>query len=152
HIVSLSGNQVTLSVDCSAGFYVRSLAHDLGVRLGIGAHLTALRRTRTGDFSIDRALTLDVLERNPAGAATALVPMSAASASWPSVALTADGIVRVGHGQDVRTIDHEPSALSPQPFVRSPQPFVRLLDSRGELLAIAEPTTSGTLHPSVVLM
>jgi len=151
-IVNLEGDHVTLSVDCSAGFYIRSLAHDLGVRLGMGAHLTALRRTRIGDFMLDRALALDALEQNPAAAAQALVPLSGALASWPSVVLTTDGVVRVSHGQDVRLIDHAPSAHSSQPFVCSPQPFVRLLDSKGELLAIAEPTPSGALHPSVVLM
>ena len=46
----------TLRVDCSAGFYVRSLAHDLGERLGTGAHLAALRRTRSGDFTLDDAI------------------------------------------------------------------------------------------------
>ena len=175
-IVNLEGDHVTLSVDCSAGFYIRSLAHDLGVRLGMGAHLTALRRTRIGDFMLDRALALDALEQNPAAAAQALVPLSGALASWPSVVLTTDGVVRVSHGQDVRPIDHAPTRLRPhidpagfgearqsaegataaahshQPFVGSPQPFVRLLDSRGELLAIAEPTPCGALHPSVVLM
>ncbi len=44
----VTGDQVTLTVDCSAGFYVRALAHDLGARLGTGAHLTALGRTKSG--------------------------------------------------------------------------------------------------------
>ena len=56
---------VTLRVDCSAGFYIRSLAHDLGERLGVGAHLAALRRTRSGDFGLDRAVALDAAERDP---------------------------------------------------------------------------------------
>jgi tRNA pseudouridine55 synthase len=47
-IVGMDGDLVTLQVECSAGFYVRSLAHDLGERLGVGAHLAGLRRTRTG--------------------------------------------------------------------------------------------------------
>ena len=63
----------------------------------------------------------------------------------PSLILTADGVNRVSHGQELRPFDHEPSAPSPQPFVR-------LVNARGELLAIAEPTASGALHPSVVLM
>jgi tRNA pseudouridine55 synthase len=175
-IVNLDGDRVTLSVDCSAGFYIRSLAHDLGQRLRVGAHLTALRRTRTGDFGLDRALPLDALERDPPAAEKALVPLSGALPSWPSVVLTANGVVRVGHGQDIRPIDHEPSGLSPEPSRPLPsvdtasyggaretadgataaapgrQRFVRLLDSRGELLAIAQPTPSGSLHPSVVLM
>jgi tRNA pseudouridine55 synthase len=154
-IVSLDGDHVTLSVDCSAGFYIRSLAHDLGQRLGVGAHLTALRRTRTGDFGLDRAVPLDAVERDPAATASAIVPLSAALPSWPAVTLTADGVRRVGHGQDVRPSDQlsavgsQPSA-SPQPQV--PSPFVRLLDSRGELLAVAELTPGGALHPSVVLV
>ena len=48
--MSIDGDTVTLRVDCSAGFYIRSLAHDLGERLGVGGHLVALRRTRSGDF------------------------------------------------------------------------------------------------------
>ena len=58
-IVSADGDSVTLRVDCSAGFYVRSLAHDLGQRLGIGGHLAALRRTRSGDFTLEQAISMD---------------------------------------------------------------------------------------------
>jgi tRNA pseudouridine55 synthase len=136
---------VTLRVDCSAGFYIRSLAHDLGERLGIGAHLTALRRTRTGAFTLEHAVTLDTVERAPQQAASALLPLADMLRDMPSVILTPDGVNRVSHGQELRPFDHEPSALSSEPFVR-------LVNARGELLAIAEPTASGALHPSVVLM
>ena len=150
-IVSLEGDRVTLTVDCSAGFYIRSLAHDLGERLGIGAHLAALRRTRTGDFALDRAITLDAAERDPAQAAAALVPLAGMLPGLPALVLTADGMRRVAHGQEIRPGDQ----LSPshsQPSAISPQPFVRLLNSGGELVAIAEPTPTGALHPSVVLV
>jgi tRNA pseudouridine55 synthase len=53
HIVSVADDWVRLRIDCSAGFYIRSLAHDLGERLGVGAHRSP-RRTRTGDFALDR--------------------------------------------------------------------------------------------------
>jgi tRNA pseudouridine55 synthase len=144
-IVSVDGDLVTLSVDCSAGFYIRSLAHDLGERLGIGAHLTALRRTRTGAFTLEQAVTLDTVERAPQQAAAVLLPMADMLRDMPSVILTPDGVNRVSHGQELRPVDHEPSALSVEPFVR-------LVNARGELLAIAEQTESGALHPSVVLM
>src|SRR5919197_1069242 len=49
-LASYDGDTVTLTLDCSAGFYVRSLASDLGRQLGTGAHLTRLRRTRSGSF------------------------------------------------------------------------------------------------------
>ena len=150
-IVSIEADRVTLRVDCSAGFYIRSLAHDLGERLGLGAHLTALRRTRTGDFGLDRALPLDAAERDPQRAAAAVVPLADMLPRLPSVVLTAEGATRVSHGQDIRPAD---SVLaSTEPCALSPEPFVRLLDPRGELVAIARPMgAGGFLHPSVVLV
>ncbi len=52
---------LAVDVDCSTGTYVRALARDLGERLGVGGHLTALRRTRVGPFGLDVAVTLDAL-------------------------------------------------------------------------------------------
>lgn len=64
-------------VDCSSGTYIRALARDLGASLGIGGHLTALRRTRIGPFDIDGATTLDGLDDaatlNPAAAAAQIL-------------------------------------------------------------------------------
>ncbi|MGH3488913.1 MAG: tRNA pseudouridine(55) synthase TruB, partial [Actinopolymorphaceae bacterium] len=54
---------VDVSVDCSSGTYVRALARDLGAALGVGGHLTALRRTRVGAYGLHDARTLDELER-----------------------------------------------------------------------------------------
>lgn len=52
---------VDVEVDCSSGTYIRALARDAGAALGVGGHLTALRRTRVGDFGLDRARTLEEL-------------------------------------------------------------------------------------------
>ena len=147
-IISLDADTVTLSVDCSAGFYIRSLAHDVGERLRIGAHLTALRRTRIGDCALDQAMTLDAAERDPQSAAAAIVPLARMLPGLASVVLTVDGVNRAVHGRDLGPGDlsvSEPSRLS--------QPFVKLLDPDGELIAIAQPTgAGGFLHPSVVLV
>ena len=152
-ILGIGADSVTLAVDCSAGFYIRSLAHDLGERLGVGAHLTALRRTRTGDFGLARAITLDAAERDPHAASAALVPLAGMLNALPSVVLTPEGASRVAHGQDVRTIDQVPSAISHQTFGKPfGQPFVQLLDASGALIAIAEAEAGGALHPSVVLV
>jgi tRNA pseudouridine55 synthase len=59
--VGLDLLDVDVEVECSSGTYVRALARDLGVALGVGAHLTALRRTRVGPFTIAQARTLDAL-------------------------------------------------------------------------------------------
>ncbi len=54
--------EIDFTVDCSKGFYVRTYAHDIGQRLGCGAHLSALRRTRSGKFTLERAVPVDVLK------------------------------------------------------------------------------------------
>jgi tRNA pseudouridine55 synthase len=56
---------VDVEVDCSSGTYIRALARDVGVALGVGGHLTALRRSRVGDFGLDEARTLDELADSP---------------------------------------------------------------------------------------
>ena len=69
---------IELEVNCSKGTYVRTVAKDLGEKLGCGAHLEALRRTRVGGFDVEDAVALDLLEREPdqAGAAVLRLPLS----------------------------------------------------------------------------
>ena len=159
-LIGVEGNVVTLGLDCSAGFYVRSLAHDLGERLGTGAHLAELRRTRSGDYTVDDAMPLDAAERDPSVTAERLIPLSQMLRRLPAVELTADGARRARNGQDVElglgigdsgfgTKNAECEFLVPHPKSRS---FVRLLDPAGELVGIAEATgVAGLLHPFVVL-
>lgn len=56
---------VTFSVSCSKGFYVRTYAHDIGAELGCGGHLRLLRRTRSGRFTVERAVTIEDLKTKP---------------------------------------------------------------------------------------
>lgn len=66
---------ITFRVTCSKGTYIRSLAYDLGKRIGCGAHLTALRRTRSGSFSINDAIPLDeLLEQTTAFLTKTIIP------------------------------------------------------------------------------
>jgi tRNA pseudouridine55 synthase len=151
-IIAIEAETVTLRVHCSAGFYIRSLAHDLGERLGVGAHLRALRRTRVGDFDLERAVDLDMVERDPSRAADSMVSLGDMLPQLSTVTLTAAGVDRAKHGRDLGPAD---IALSPQPPVPSPQSprFVKLLDPAGELIAIAQPTAAGSLlHPALVLV
>jgi tRNA pseudouridine55 synthase len=146
-IVSLDCDTVTLRVDCSAGFYVRSLAHALGQRLGTGGHLASLRRTRSGDFTIDQSISLDAIERDPQQAIDSLVPLADMLPAFASVTLTAEGVLRAVHGRELGPSDTERGLLD-----RASR-FVRLLDQSGQLVAIAEPVgSSALLHPSVVLV
>ena len=70
-LVTIEGSEARLLARCSAGTYLRSIAHELGQSVRCGAHLSALRRVRSGDFSIEQARTLEELEalaaRRPVG-------------------------------------------------------------------------------------
>jgi tRNA pseudouridine55 synthase len=153
-ILEVANEEVTLTVHCSAGFYVRSLADDLGQRLGTGAHLAALRRTRSGEFSLHGAIPLDVAEQDPDEAASFAIPMGQLLTGLSSLVLTSDGVIRAGHGRDLGPADVEGAAEFARlvDATRAGVRFVRLLDREGGLVAIAEPGESpGLLHPSVVL-
>jgi tRNA pseudouridine55 synthase len=139
---------VVLRVACSAGFYVRSLAHDLGRGLGTGAHLVSLRRTRSGDLTIDRAVRLEAVVE------AALVPLARMLTDFDPVVLTGQGVRRAMTGCELGPADTvagfaDCSVLAGQSDERP----VRLLTETGELVAIATAgRTPGLLHPLVVLM
>lgn len=81
-------------VDCSSGTYIRSLARDLGAALGVGGHLSALRRTRVGPFDVTDAVGLDALE----GAIT-LTPAEAAGRILPVLDMSSDDARDLRHGK-----------------------------------------------------
>ena len=71
-LLDFRGDELDLEVDCSKGTYIRSIADDLGDLLGVGAHLTMLRRLASGPFNLDQAVTLDTLESEAVAGAQAL--------------------------------------------------------------------------------
>ena len=148
-VAEVSGDCATLIVHCSAGFYVRALAHDLGARLGVGGHLVALRRTRAGDFGLDAALPLDTAEQQPDRARAAVISLAGMLPRLPVVVLTADGVRRAINGCE---LDERDMLTDVQRDSVTPRSLVRLLDTTGELVAIARPSSRpGLLHPAVVL-
>jgi tRNA pseudouridine55 synthase len=91
-----SGNfaDIDVAVDCSSGTYVRALARDLGAALGVGGHLTALRRTRVGPYDLSRAVTLEALATE-----FTVVPLAqAAAAALPQHHVDAQTAGRLAHG------------------------------------------------------
>jgi tRNA pseudouridine55 synthase len=144
-VVERDERSVRLRLVCSSGFYVRSLAHDLGGRLGCGAHLTALRRTRAGEFTLDRAITLADLDAEGPAAAQRLVPLEALLPALPAARLSPEGTRKAGHGARLGPADVA-SDSGPE------EAPVRLLDAAGHLLGIAQREPGGVLHPVVVLV
>ena len=72
-LLSVRMPEIDFRVVCSKGFYVRTYAHDIGHELGCGAHLKALRRTKSGKFSVDHSVSADVLKNGPFDAVLAKV-------------------------------------------------------------------------------
>jgi len=91
-------------VVCSSGTYVRTLAEDFGKRLSVGAHLAELRRTRVGEFRVDKAVTLDGLKTSFAEEALGevVVAPGAALSKLPFVHLSAQDVRNVSHGREVK--------------------------------------------------
>lgn len=92
---------VDVTVVCSSGTYIRALARDLGADLGCGGHLTALRRTRVGGYTIEAARSFDELEsQTDADGVLATIPLAdAARATFPVRDLTAEEVVALSYGQ-----------------------------------------------------
>ena len=138
---------LAVQVACSAGTYVRTLAEDFGRRLGVGAHLGALRRTRAGRFRIEDALTLNQLsEAADSGSLTQiLVSPDAAVSHLPFKELSEDDARRTQHGLTVQA-DSTEAASWPDGQA------VRLRDGEGQLVAIGTYNQElKNLHPKVVI-
>ena len=143
-LVDVQGPTAQLRVTCSAGFYVRALAHDLGIALGTGAHLAALRRTRSGAFTLEEAVSLDQLVQDAASVAGSVLPLAAILADWPMVTASARGCDRLAHGQMLSVTDL--AAPAPHQAGR-----MRVMTEAGELAALAD-WRAGALHPFLVLV
>jgi tRNA pseudouridine55 synthase len=158
-ILSFDGDTARLEMQATAGFYVRSLAHDIGEALACGAVLTALRRTRSGEFGLDRAVTLaDVLQSPRESLAARLVPFRELLPELPSVTLrSATQLERLKNGVEMGPGD----LVTPFPFDTQSPPatpeaaqkiIVRLIGPEGDLVGLAKPgKTPGFLHGWVVL-
>jgi tRNA pseudouridine55 synthase len=125
-----SADRLQLSVRCSKGFFVRTLAFDLGRALGCGAHLEALRRTHSGPFTLARSLPLADLPALAREGALAprLVSMADALVELPEVRVSAAEAQRVAHGVPVEVPAGRPGR-------------VRVMGPDGALLAVAEVVT-----------
>jgi len=126
-----SATELRLSVRSSKGFFVRTLAHDLGQALGCGACLKGLRRTASGPFTLARAVPLDKLD--PKQAEALVVPMSEALAFLPAFVVSKADEARVGHGVPLEV----PPGVSGR---------VRVVGQGGALLALAEVGKDRRLH------
>ena len=131
-----------LTVACSAGTYIRTLAEDIGRKVGVGAHLAELRRTRAGRFDLSRSITLDELAELDEPTA-ALIPMEEAVEHLPSITLAADRAEKAKGGLSTRIAETEFTNGQP----------VRMLDDSEHLIAIGfYEESEKSVRPKVVLV
>lgn len=100
-LLSYEPPHLEIDVTCSKGTYVRSLAHDIGQALGVGGHLTALRRLASGPFTLEQAVRLETLRRAAANddVDELVLPLGAGLETFPRLDLTPDQARRLAHGQ-----------------------------------------------------
>lgn len=149
-LVACADNLVTVHVVASSGFYVRSLAHDLGESIGCGAHLETLRRVRSGAFTAEQAVPLDVIEQEGMLALSRLVAMADLVGHLRRVTVTPGGARHVAHGRALAPADL--CGLTASGVDAPGGEPVRILDAAGVLLAIGFQAPGGLLRPAVVLM
>jgi tRNA pseudouridine55 synthase len=121
-------SEVSIDVTCSRGTYVRTLASDLGEALGCGAHLKSLRRIACGHLRIERAVTLDELERLAARAQSAMISLSNALSHLRGITWDHRWLARLRLGQQ--------ECLNQIGKPLEKHELVRLLDGRGDLVAL----------------
>lgn len=140
-LTALDGDTASFTMQVSAGGYVRSVAHELGQSAGCGAHLSSLRRTRAGVFTLDQAITVDQLKLAAAPAEIeALLPHPRTLLpEMPSVTVDEQMAGRLRNGMQVNLPDFSQAKL------------VKVFTSPTDLLAIAR-RVAGTLMQPIVVM
>jgi tRNA pseudouridine55 synthase len=143
-ILEVEGCDATVLLHCSAGTYVRSIAHDAGQALGCGAFLKSLRRTASGDFTIERARTLEELAAlaHEGHLPEALIPAAELLPAFPAELVDAITAGHIRNGRDFRV----------SPFqAREGTRYVKAVTPQGELVAIGEARLPHLYHPVLVL-
>ncbi|HWE51826.1 MAG TPA: tRNA pseudouridine(55) synthase TruB [Bryobacteraceae bacterium] len=143
-LLEVNGVCARLRVRCSAGSYIRTIAHQLGILLGCGAHVDALVRTRSGPFALENAFTLEQLQqlKDDGNLQSALLPAAELLPHFPAVFVDDITTARIRQGRD----------FNASPFrVSVGTEHVKAIDPAGNLVAIGRIALPHVYHPVVVL-
>jgi len=144
NLISFQANKLVIEVFCSKGTYIRTLAEDIGEKLGCGAYVSSLRRDTVGAFQIENAVSLDEItklrdEKEFAAMDEHVLAMESALTDWPSIELSEDAAYYLIQGQPV---------LVP----RAPtEGLVRLFKTEGDFLGIGQIQDDGLVAPKRLL-
>ena len=160
-LVGMEASLARFSIECSSGTYIRSLAHEMGEKLGCGAHLAEIVRTAVGEFSLEQAIRLEELaEAARAGRfAERLIPLERLLPNFPRVNVLPIVERRVRHGTRFNvSLPHiqpgrfelPPGATSQLDGGEPKPPRLRVFNQQDKLIAIAEAVVPRTYQPIVV--
>jgi tRNA pseudouridine55 synthase len=160
-LTQIDGNVARFDIECSSGTYIRSLAHEMGQKLGCGAHLAEITRTAVGEFSLDQAVKLEELaEASRAGKfADYLIRLDNLLPNFPRVNVLPIIERRVRHGTkfNITLAQIQPGRVEPPPGATSQldggeprPPRLRVFGQQNNLIAIAEAVVPRTYQPIVV--
>lgn len=140
-VLGMIDDRVSFRAQVKAGTYIRSIAHELGQALGTGGHLASLRRTRSGEFTLADAITLERLIHTAVNGSfhTLFVPIRKLLPGLPSVTATEEQLVRICHGNSVNLAE------------LSRAKTIKVFSPANELVAIAERVAGTLFQPKVVM-
>ena len=160
-LTEIEGSTARFIIECSSGTYIRALAHEMGQKLGCGAHLAEITRLAVGEFSMDQAVQLEELaEAARAGRfADYLIRLENLLPNFPRANVLPVVERRVRHGSkfNVAVAQVQPGRAEPPPGATShldagepPPPRLRVFNQQDKLIAIAEAVVPRTYQPVVV--
>jgi len=161
HFTEKEGSIARFVIECSSGTYIRSLAHEMGQKLGCGAHLAEICRTAVGEFSLQQAWKLeDLAEASRAGKfKECLIPIENLLPNFPSANVLPVMEKRVRHGARFTVVlsqiqpgraENPPGATTELDSGEPKPPRLRVFDQQKKLIAIAEAVVPRTYQPIVV--
>jgi len=140
-LTSLAGDEAGFTMHVSAGGYVRSVAHELGQLAGCGAHLSSLRRTQAGPFTLANAITIDELKQStPEQIEARTLHARSLLPEMPSVTIDAETAGRIRNGMQVNVPEF------------SSAPLIKIFTGPRDLLAIARRIAGSLVQPIVVML
>lgn len=151
-LLSFDGNRACFAVECSGGTYVRSLAHDIGQRLGCGALLDGLRRTAVAEFDLGKSVTLESLEEavREQRVESCIVPLEALLPDCPELIVRGreEKSVRHGHNFELAQTERFGRGTGRVQAVS----LLKIMNTDRRLIAVARHVSGSIYHPDLVLV
>lgn len=160
-LMGIAGSLARFEIECSSGTYIRSLAHDMGQRIGCGAHLAEITRTAVGEFSMEQAIKLEELAAaaQTGKFADCVIRLENLLANFPRVNVLPVVEKRVRHGAKFNVllaqiqagrVELPPGATQQLEAGDAKPPRLRVFNQQDKLVAIAEAVVPRTYQPIVV--